>query len=393
MNVKMNSTKAIKTLPFPVYFFTTVLLAVIGFADSIYLSISHYRVYTDMGYKSFCAISRAINCDTISQSPYSIFLDLPVPVWGVIGYAFLLVCLLGAGSIAAGKIRLWSIIFWISLAFSCYSVILALISTYIIGSYCIMCILSYGVNLAILFYAWIIVRRFSGSGIIKNTGEDIRYLLRNKTNSLAIGTVFFVSLVLIWFYFPTYWNFQPPQLSNRIPRGVTASGDPWLGASRPVLQIIEFADYQCFQCKKMHFLLRQLVADNPDTIRIVHRNYPMDHQFNPIVKEPYHRGSGKMALLAIYAASKGKFWQMNDLLYQLAGSKKNIRVEAVAEALDLDYPELVRALNSRRLRYQLQKDIFSGNKLGISGTPAYVVDGKVYLGQIPAELLKTGMQN
>jgi protein-disulfide isomerase len=314
-------------------------------------------------------------------------------VWGVIGYAFLLVCLLGAGSTAAGKIRLWSIVFWISLAFSCYSVILALISTYIIGSYCIMCILSYGVNLAILFYAWIIVRRFSGSGIIKNTGEDIRYLLRNKTNSLAIGTVFFVSLVLIWFYFPTYWNFQPPQLSNRIPRGVTASGDPWLGASRPVLQIIEFADYQCFQCKKMHFLLRQLVADNPDTIRIVHRNYPMDHQFNPIVKEPFHRGSGKMALLAIYAASKGKFWQMNDHLYQLAGSKENIRVEAVAEALDLDYPELVRALNSRRLRYQLQKDIFSGNKLGISGTPAYVVDGKVYLGQIPAELLKTGMQN
>ena len=30
--------------------------------------------------------------------------------------------------------------------------------------------------------------------------------------------------------------------------------------------------------------LRQLVAKNSDRIRIIHRNYPMDHKFNPIVK-------------------------------------------------------------------------------------------------------------
>ena len=61
-----------------------------GLVDSVYLSISHYRVYTDIGYKSFCAISRTINCDTVSQSPFSIFLDVPVPVWGIIGYTFFL---------------------------------------------------------------------------------------------------------------------------------------------------------------------------------------------------------------------------------------------------------------------------------------------------------------
>ncbi len=391
MNATKNA-KAIKTLAFAYYFWPTVLLTVAGMAASIYLSISHYRVYTDIGYKSFCAISRAINCDTVSQSPYSVFLNLPVPVWGVIGYAFLLLCLLGAGSKSAGKIRLWALVFWICLGFSCYSVILAMISTYLIGSYCIMCLISYGVNLALLFYAWIIRRRFSNVGLVEDTGRDGHYLWQTRSRSLTCAAIFLAVAGLTWIFYPVYWNYQTPPLSDNIPTGITAAGHPWIGAERPILEITEFADYQCFQCKKMHSFLRQLVADNPEKIRVVHRNYPMDHQFNPVVKEPFHVGSGKMALLAIFATSKNKFWQMNDLLFGLAGQKKNIDVKELAAKLNLDADELARSINARFVRYQLQKDIFAGNKLGITGTPAFVINGNVYLGQIPAEVLKSGIQ-
>ena len=389
----MTNSKKIQPLAFAYYFWPTVLLAVAGLVVSIYLSISHYRVYTDVGYKSFCAISRAINCDTVSQSPYSILLNLPVPVWGVLGYTFLLLCLLEAGSKNAAKNRLWSIVFWISLGFSGYSVILAMISTYLIGSYCIMCLISYGVNLALLFYAWIIRRRFSICGLIEDTREDIYYLWQTRIRSLVGAALFLVVAGLVWVFYPVYWNYQTPTFSDNIPTGMTATGHPWIGATAPILEITEFADYQCFQCKKMHSILRQLVAEYPDRIRVIHRNYPMDHRFNPIVKEPFHVGSGKMALLSIYAASKGKFWQMNDLLFSMAGKKKAIRVEALAEELDLNSAELAQAVKSRKIRYRLQKDIFFGNKLGISGTPAYVIDGKVYLGQIPAEVLKSGMKD
>jgi uncharacterized membrane protein len=78
----------IKPLAFGAYFWVVVALAAAGLVDSIYLSVSHYRNYVDVGYSSFCALSRAINCDTVSQSPYAIFWGMPVPVWGVIGYFF-----------------------------------------------------------------------------------------------------------------------------------------------------------------------------------------------------------------------------------------------------------------------------------------------------------------
>jgi uncharacterized membrane protein len=84
----MKKDKRIDPLPFPIYFWTIFFLIIAGLANATYLSISHYRVYTDIGYRSFCAISKAINCDTVSQSPYSIFLGLPVPIWGIIGYLF-----------------------------------------------------------------------------------------------------------------------------------------------------------------------------------------------------------------------------------------------------------------------------------------------------------------
>ena len=190
MKMTKTQSKDIRPLPFGVYFWSVVIMTLVGFIVSIYLSVSHYRVYTHIGYKSFCAISRAINCDTVSQSTYSIFLSLPVPVWGCIGYGFVLLCLLFAGSKGAVKKRMWSLIFWISLVFACASVVLAVISTYLISSYCIMCIVLHTVNLILLFYAWIIRRRFSGAGLIKDTKEDILFLLKYKTRSLAALTFF-----------------------------------------------------------------------------------------------------------------------------------------------------------------------------------------------------------
>ncbi len=258
--MKDNSSNPVIPLPFPVYFWAVVMLAVMGLADAIYLSISHYRVYTDIGYASFCAISKAINCDTVSQSPYSILWGAPVPVWGVFGYLCVLVLLPFAGSKEAGKERLWSFLFWIFLGFSLYSLALGLISALYIHSYCLMCIVSYAINFLLLFYAWLIRRRFGKNGLIADLLLDIRFLWHQKRPQIMVLTLVFGAVFLVMITkFPAYWHLTPPPLSESIPTGVTEDGHPWIGANAPVLEITEFTDYQCFQCKKMHFFLRRLI--------------------------------------------------------------------------------------------------------------------------------------
>lgn len=376
-------------LPFPVYYWQAFTLAFLGLADAVYLSISHYRVYTDIGYKSFCAISKAINCDTVSQSPYSILLGVPVPVWGVMGYAWILALIGYAGSRDAGKQRLWAAVLMTSFLYSLYSVSLGVISAVIIHSYCLMCIVSYAINLMLLFYAWLIRRRFAENGVFSDLRLDISYIWRQKRISgVCLLSGFITVSALMMTLFPAYWILSPPPLSENIRTGVTADGHPWIGAASPVLEITEFMDYQCFQCKKMDYFLRQLVLEHPDKLRLIHRQFPMDNKINPVVTEPFHVGSAAMSLLAIFAQSKGKFWEMNDVLFNTDISKGVINIPDLIRKAGIEDSGAVPNIYAPQYMTALWTDIREGVTLGVTGTPGFLINGRLYEGQIPPKLLE-----
>jgi protein-disulfide isomerase len=94
-----------------------------------------------------------------------------------------------------------------------------------------------------------------------------------------------------------------------------------------------------------------------------------------------------MAFFAEYAQTQGKFWEMNDVLFAIVGSTNVLNIKKLAEKVGLDYRALSYSTKNRMIRYKVKHDIAIGMKLGIDGTPGYVIDGKVYLGQIPPEIL------
>jgi uncharacterized membrane protein len=387
----MFKKKEIIPLPFPFYGLPVLILTLAGLADAAYLAISHYRNYTDIGYASFCAISRAINCDTVSQSPYAIFLNVPVAAWGVLGYAAVLLLAIHGWFQHSGARRGWNLLFVLSLLFSIYSVILAAISTYYIHSYCIMCILSYGINLLLLFYCWMIKKRFGLPPLWQGLKSDLSSLWKTPLSRTAMMLLVAAGLAGPGFY-PAYWDFQSDLPSEELQTGITAEGHPWIGASQPELEIIEFADYLCFQCRKMHYYLRQLVHQNPDRVRLVHRHFPMDHAINPLVKEPFHVGSAQMAILAIYAAEEGRFWQMNDALFAHAAEKDELNLKELSASTGIALAGMQKALSARKdLEMLLAKDIWAGMKLNITGTPAYVIHDQVYTGAIPPEIIRKAL--
>ncbi len=380
--------KPIKALPFPIYYWTVFLLSVSGLLNAAYLSVSHYRVYTDIGYSSFCAISQSINCDTVSQSPYSIFLGIPIPFWGVLGYLFILLVIILAWSKPPEYKHLWTLLFLVTVAYSIFSIILALISSFLIRSYCMMCIVSYGINFLLLFYTWMTRKRFESVGIIDGIKLDVDFLCNKKKRYISFFSPFIIAIILMLIFFPTYWSFESPTLSAYIPHGVNEDGHPWVGAENPQLEIIEFTDYQCFQCNKMHFFLRQFLVKHPGKIRLIHRHFPMDHEVNPIVKKPLHVGSGKLAMLTIYAATQNKFWEMSDFLFSIARLKPVIDIKQLAEETGLNYKELSRAVYDPIIQNKLRNDIMDALKFGVTGTPSFMIDGKVYQGQIPPGIIK-----
>ena len=383
--------KIITPLPYSYYFVAVILIALVGFFDSIYLAISHYRVYTDIGYESFCAISRSLNCDTVSQSPYSILLGVPVPVWGIFGLSFFLILLVLAWHPKAEKKRMWTLLLVLSLLYTGYSLILAGISSYLIGSYCIMCILSYAVNLLLLYFSWLIRKRFFCEPFLTAVKLDVSYLCSFPKTILPIILIFGAGAVMMISFFPPYWNMDSPVLSNNIPTGVTAEGHPWIGSLDPELVIEEFSDYRCFQCKKMHYFLRRIIQAYPDKIRLVHRHFPMDNAINPIVDKPFHDGTAKLAIVSLFALGKDKFWEMNDILFDIPRQTEAINIRTLAEQAGLSYQDIKYVFYEKNLLKKLKVDILAGLKHGLTGTPGFIIDNHVYLGQIPSEILNKYM--
>ena len=225
--------KTSSPLPFPYYFWTAMGLCLVGLAAAAHLSLSHYRLHTDVSYSSFCAISKSINCDTVSQSPYAILWGLPIAVWGIFGYLFLVCLLTASRSRSARGRRVWTLIFCVAAGFSAYSIALAAVSTFLIGSYCLLCVTLYAVNLLLLFFSWIIRRRFDSGPFLHALGDDLRHLsLKRPLNALALVGLL-AALAGAKAFYPAYWVFTPAPLSARVATGVTPEGHPWIGAEQP----------------------------------------------------------------------------------------------------------------------------------------------------------------
>ncbi|SHI15202.1 vitamin K epoxide reductase family protein [Desulfofustis glycolicus] len=388
--IQRNSLPGDKTsYPYRFYTIPVFILLLLGLGDSIYLAYLHVQNYVDITFSSFCALSTSINCDTVSQSPWSILLGVPLAFWGIFAYLLFLFIFLTTVRKSSTSISVWYVLCGLGGIYSLVSLYFAYISSTKINAYCILCIFSYGINFALFFYSLIIIRRFGTDQFPVGFINAVKYLNRRPYPVIGI-IVLLIAFFLVRLLLPPYWHYTFPDPDQNVSNGLTDEGHPWIGAESPLVTIHEYTDYQCFQCGKMHLFLRRLINEHPDKIRLVHHHYPMDQEFNSlIVPEPFHVGSGKMAMIAIYAASQGAFWEMNDALYTIGQEKQPFNTRTLAAMTGFSSGELAAATKHPQIRDILLADIRRGMRMEITGTPSYDIDGKVYQGKIPPEILQS----
>ena len=358
-----------------------------GAGVSLSLVISHYRVFTDPGYESFCAISQSLNCETVSQSPWALLLGVPVAAWALLGYFVLLGFVLIRLDRSPATTGLPALSFAVAAGFVGYSLFLAGISSFVIGSYCLLCMGLYVVNFALAVWSWALYRKRNYPSFYAALALDLLQVFQTKAGRALLATIVAAAMALKLFY-PAYWEAKPSDLSTALPNGLTAEGRPWIGATEPAIEIVEFADYLCFQCRKMHFHLRRLVERYPEKIRLVHVHYPMDHEVNPAVQTPFHIGAGRLAMLSIYAAEQGGFWKMNDLLYAMSESRREIDLHEISARTGFVLEDLAASLEDRKVREKLKADLSLAAAVGVQATPTFLVQGKTYVGTIPEKIFR-----
>lgn len=117
------------------------ILALIGVLVSVYLTLHKYRVIGTLA----CG---AGSCDTVQASKWAVFLGVPVPVLGLVGYALVLVtALVGLAKIESRAVSLALLLLaGGALAFTLY---LTYLEAFVINAWCRWCIASAAITLLI----------------------------------------------------------------------------------------------------------------------------------------------------------------------------------------------------------------------------------------------------
>ncbi|MGC4115962.1 MAG: vitamin K epoxide reductase family protein [Myxococcales bacterium] len=363
---------------------TTVVLCLAGLAIAGDLTSIHWNVHNNPSYRSFCAISEEVNCDTVAQSDYSVFLRLPVSVWGLFGY-------LAMGVLAAlGLARRKPAPSWPSgllLVLTSVSVVVSVallaISKLVIHSMCLMCMASWTVSTALFVLSLVAVWK---TGVATAIKQDVAGLVARPRLTLTLGVVALALLAGAWTLVPRYWEVSGEVGPGKLATGVDESGSPWIGAREPLVVVEEFSDYQCPFCSMAHRNLRELIEARADKVRLVHRNYPLDNACNPVIKTKFHESACLRAKAAVCAGEQGKFWEMNDLLF-LGQKKAGLDVGSLAAKVGLDGAKFAACMDSQKASDHVKSDMEKAGKFAVKGTPSYVVAGELFVGQISAQEL------
>lgn len=159
-------------------------------------------------------------------------------------------------------------------------------------------------------------------------------------------------------------------------------GDPWLGAQQPMVTIVAFLDYQCPYSKRLVPTLYELAALYPDDLRIVFKHHPL----------PMHGDARFAAMAAVAAMQQGRFWVMNDALFEGQADLGRGAVMGHAGRLGFDLPRFEAALDDTSVAARVDADAAQAERLGARGTPSMFFNGRLVTGAQPLADLRTEVQ-
>jgi protein-disulfide isomerase len=150
----------------------------------------------------------------------------------------------------------------------------------------------------------------------------------------------------------------------------TPVGSAWAGNPKGDVTVVEYYDYNCGYCRAVLPIIDQLIKSDPN-VRVVYRELP--------VLAPSSRDAARAS---IQAAEQGKFARFHQALYA-GGRVTTASIAAAARTAGVDLSK-----RSARADRELAQNLETAQRLGMSGTPSWVIGDRVVSGALPLDQLK-----
>jgi protein-disulfide isomerase len=148
--------------------------------------------------------------------------------------------------------------------------------------------------------------------------------------------------------------------------------------------LVEFFDYNCGYCKKALSDVQTLMKSDPK-LRVVLKDFP--------VLGPDSVEASRVALAAKNQLQGQKLFDYHVKVMDTRGRVNGERAMAVAKDMGLDIAKLQKDMESADVRNALQENMALGDKLSLTGTPAFIIGETVIPGAVGLEPLKQVVNN
>ena len=165
---------------------------------------------------------------------------------------------------------------------------------------------------------------------------------------------------------------QTAQVTNTLTANTQAALEaashegPSAGSAGARVTIVEFSDFECPYCRSAQSHIKAVVKRWPTQVRHVFKHFPLDQ----------HAHAMLAARAAVCAGRQDRFWAVHETIFA-AQELSETFIRKAASGAGLRMPEFNGCLQSEETEGHVRKDMLVGRTAGVTGTPAFFVNGEL----------------
>jgi protein-disulfide isomerase/uncharacterized membrane protein len=364
-------------------------LTTVGICISIYALMLHLKLKINSGAALSCDINDVASCSKIIGSRYGELFTIPLGALGISFFSIVLAITL-LPLYAAVKPKMLAALHLFTAAVGLVVALSAAYIAYVIlEGVCMVCSSIQLLCLIYFIYAVIVYHKERDKPLDFDLVVLKRLVLMGGVLGLTPILAGALTQKVALSLFKTESGSSPMNIDKaavseekaHFSRGKEGQAEDFRkGSENAPLVLVEFTDFECPYCQKLHELLQQVQADlGPENLLIVFRNWPIK----------YHRHAFELAVAARCAGLQGKFWEFTDDIYETAqklgndadGKERMFNRNAVMEraaALGYDKEKFTACLDNQEVRNKITRDAEEAQQLGGKGTPFILINGTPY---------------
>lgn len=165
---------------------------------------------------------------------------------------------------------------------------------------------------------------------------------------------------------------------NAKPTLTIQDDDHIAGPNTAAITVVAYCDFECPYCGRAYLIVKRLQARLRDRLRFVFRHFPLNHK-HPLAQQAAEASEA--------AHAQGQFWAMHDLVFENQDALGKDDLCRYAEALRLDLARFERELRDRLYAKRVERDVASGQRIGVTGTPTFFLNSALHTDEDTLERL------